>query len=133
MCRKVKTERGIAVTMNDYSATDDFEPEEPVEQPPAQATQPRAVLGATAAALALVFGAIGLLGVGVASSGDYAFSTVLAQIAIGGTLVTFVSGVVAIILGRGRGWGLAALGLSFIANPLAQIQLLDFFGRFTGA
>lgn len=126
------------MTTNDYAASSDDEPDDIDDigdEPPAeaQASRPSAMLGITAAALALVCGAIGIVGVAVASSGDYAFGTVLAQLAIGGTLVAFVLGVLAIILRRGRGWGVAALAVSFIANPLAQIQIFDFFGRFTGA
>ncbi len=55
-------------------------------------------------------------------------ATLMGQSIIGLTVVSFLAGLVAAVLRRG-GWGVAAMIVSVLANPLVQIALLGLFGN----
>ncbi len=45
------------------------------------------------------------------------------------TAVSFLAGVAAVVVNRGRPYGVAAMVVSALANPLVQIAVLGFIGR----
>ncbi|MCY7326780.1 MAG: hypothetical protein LH605_11720, partial [Microbacteriaceae bacterium] len=83
--------------------------------------------GVLAVVLAVACAGLVAAGVAVALAGDFAASTLLAQIAVGCSIAAIVSGVVSIVIGRGRGWGIAGCTLSFFANPLVAVVVLRTF------
>ena len=89
--------------------------------------RPGAWPGMLAAVLAVACAGLVMAGVAVALAGDFAVSTLLAQLAIGCSIAAIVSGVVSIVLGRGRGWGIAGCVLGFLANPLVAVVVLRTF------
>jgi hypothetical protein len=89
---------------------------------------PRWVLGATAAGLALVTVIAHIVGVTTASAGDAATGTTFALVAIWTSIPGFLLGLAAVVLGWGRGWGVAAMVVSLLGNPFLLLQLLNFFG-----
>ena len=95
-----------------------------VIQAPQQTPTSRRALGVLALVIAL--GGVGAeaLGIGVASAGDDLLGTVLAVIAIALTAFGAALGIVAIILRRGRLWGVGAAVLGILANPLLLVLVL---------
>lgn len=80
-------------------------------------------LALAASVLAIVADAAAIV---TASGGDYAAGTVLAWVAIVLTVIGFVGGIVAAILGRGRRWGVIAAILAVLANPWIMRMVLEF-------
>ncbi len=91
------------------------------EVPRAAPRAPRAVLGVSAFVLSLLFS----LGTGVALALFFAeqldAATIVAFTAIGLTTASFAVGLLAVILGRGRGWGAAAMAISVVSNPFVLV------------
>jgi len=89
--------------------------------PRAAPRAPRSVLGVSAFVLSLIFS----LGTGIALALFFAESldaaTVVAFTAVGATAASFALGLLAVILGRGRGWGLAAMAISLLSNPFVLV------------
>jgi len=78
----------------------------------------------------LAAGLLFLVGYAVmaAADGDFEKGTVLAWVAIIGTILTGLMGAAALVLGYGRLWGLAAVLLSVVANPVTLTAILGAFG-----
>lgn len=88
---------------------------------------PSAWPGVLAVVLAVACAGLVAAGVAVALAGDFAVSTLLAQLAIGCSIAAIVTGVVAIVLKSGRRWGIAGCVLGFLANPLVTVVVLRTF------
>jgi len=84
------------------------------------------LMGASAALLALLFAAVHGYAIVAATGGDYSIARTLATVAIVGTIITGLLGLVALLFGFGRRWGAVALVLSVLANPLALTRLLGY-------
>lgn len=99
-----------------------FVDEEPIDQ------AKTAHLGFSATILSA--GLLFLVGYAVmaAAEGDFEKGTILAWVAIVGTILTGLMGAAALVLGYGRLWGLLAIVLSLFANPVTLSAMLDGFG-----
>ena len=107
-----------------------IEGEEPAADDPA-APIPRgktAVLGALAALLAVLTVAALVSGIVIATALDYRLATTLSYAAIGLSVLAVIGGVAAVILDLGRRWGIAAVILGIVANPLVLLVVLRFLG-----
>lgn len=98
---------------------------------------PRRRIRALPGMVALAASALGLaaliVGVSVAASrtadaGDWVFASVVAIVANVLTASGFVAGLVAVILRRGRPWGVAAMVLGVAANPFVLVSVFSFLG-----
>jgi len=78
----------------------------------------------------LAAGLLFLVGYAViaAADGDFEKGTILAWVAVVGTILTALMGAAALVLGYGRLWGLVAIVLSLLANPVTLTVILDAFG-----
>lgn len=99
-------------------------PRESRPVPAPESTRRSALLGILAVVLALVCAGVHAAAVGAASVDQFERATVLAIVAIIGTIVTAILGFVALVRGAGRRWGVVAVVLSAVANPLALTALL---------
>lgn len=90
-------------------------------------------LGILALLLAVGFAVVHVVAVIAGVDGDFARSSQLAYVAIGGTAVSLLLGAVTVVIGAGRRWGVVAVLVSLVANPLVLIRILDFFGGLGGA
>jgi K+-sensing histidine kinase KdpD len=95
---------------------------------PAGPRRGRRLLGPAVFVAVLLLAVIEGVAVGAGATGDYPRATTLAWVVIVGTVCTFLLGVLAVVAGRGRWWGLAAAVLSVLVNPFTLMQILDFFG-----
>jgi hypothetical protein len=102
----------------------DPEPVVEPEQPKRTTGVPRALVGMIALGLAVVMAVLHVVGIVVASGNDYGTATAIAWVAIVISGVAVLGGVAAIILRRGRGWGIAAIVLGVLANPVILLYLL---------
>ena len=84
------------------------------------------LMGASAALLAVGFAAVHGYAIAAASGGDFAVARTLAMVAIVGTIITGLLGIVALLFGFGRRFGAVALVLSILANPLALTRMLGY-------
>ncbi|TBN58440.1 hypothetical protein EYE40_14140 [Glaciihabitans arcticus] len=82
------------------------------------------LMGACAALLALLFAAVQGYAIVAVGGGDYSIARTLATVAIVGTVITGLLGLVALLFGFGRRWGAIAVVLSILANPLALTRIL---------
>ncbi len=98
----------------------------PTDEPAQPPRGPRGLVGMAALALAVIMAVLHVIGVVVASGGDFESATVIAWVVIGLSVLAVVGGIVAVILRRGRGWGVAAIALAVIANPVVLLYLLRF-------
>ncbi len=64
----------------------------------------------------------------LANFGEPLAATVLGQVLVVCTALPFALGLLAVIRNRKRGWGIAAMVLSLIANPVLLLNLLRLFG-----
>ena len=108
------------------------DPDEPGDEPEYEvhpdepAARRRTILvGIGAAVLAAAVIALTSTGVVVGAGGDLVASTALAYAAIVVSLVAVVVSLVAIVGGFGRRWGVAALLVAVLANPLVLLTVLD--------
>ncbi len=102
--------------------------DEPAPQPaptprPARRA-PRALLGIVALAFAVACAALTGAGVTVATNGVFPVATLLAYAAIGFSVLAVIGGLAAMITGRGRFWGVAAILLGLVGNPVLLLSLL---------
>ena len=74
------------------------------------------------AAIALLL--LEVVAIVLGSTGQWSLSTILAWAVIVLTAASFVVGLLAVALGRGRGWGAAGAVLSVLVNPLVQLWVL---------
>jgi len=101
---------------------------------PAESSRARGQgLGVLAVVLVLAFAVVHVVAVVVATGGGYVLASQLAIVAIVGTIITLVLGTGTFVLRAGRRWGLVAIVLSIVANPIALRYILDFFGSVTSA
>jgi hypothetical protein len=101
------------------------------EQPESEPTRPavpRWIVGVAALVFAVATIVVHIVGIVVASGGDWEAGTALGYVAIGTSILGFAVGVVAVVLGRGRVLGVVAVVLSILANPFVLLQVLNFFG-----
>lgn len=78
--------------------------------------------------LAVAAAAVQAAGVAQATALNWERGTLLAWISIGLSVVAFAVGLAAVILNRGRRWGLAAMLVAVVANPFVLTQLLVALG-----
>jgi hypothetical protein len=90
---------------------------------------PRRGLGPGAAALAVVGAVATAVAVSVATGRDFPAATALAWTAIVVTAIAFVLGAAAIVLSRGRRWGVVAMVVAALANPLVLRLILRLFDQ----
>ena len=96
--------------------------------PIAPRTLPVRLVGVVAlgvAALALV---AEVVAIAIGSAGQWPLATVLAWVAIVLTVAAAALGVVAIVRRRGRAWGVVAVVVAVLGNPLVQIGVLRALG-----
>lgn len=86
-------------------------------------------IGRAALIAAASCAALEVVAIVVGSLQQWMIATVLGSALIGLTVVCFALAVAAVISGRGRRAGIAALILSAVANPLVQIAVLGLIGR----
>lgn len=111
-------------------------PAMPLETPPVEAPErehakapPRELPFASVA-----FGSAAILlitlmvAINLASTGSPVAATVLAQLLNWLTIIPFALGVIALVRGPHRGWAIAAMMVSVIANPFILRTVLSFFG-----
>ena len=95
----------------------------------ASAQQPRGrrqvpwIPGVTALALALVGAIVQVVAIASASALNWELGALLAQVSIGLNIAATLVGLLAVILNRGRRWGVIAMVLGVIANPLVLVAL----------
>jgi hypothetical protein len=87
---------------------------------------PSRMPGRIALALSLLLLALDVVALVLADNRAWVAATVLAQVATVGTIVAFVVGAGAVILSRGRRWGIAAVVLAVVANPIILTKVLGF-------
>lgn len=63
-------------------------------------------------------------GVTIATNGAFPVATLLAYAAIGLSVLAVVCGLAAIITRRGRFWGVAAILIGLVGNPVLLLSLL---------
>lgn len=78
--------------------------------------------------MAVLLAGVEAVAIAVGSGGQWLAATVLAWLVIVLTVVSFCGGIVAVIRGYGRRWGIAAAALSLIANPLVLLWLFGALG-----
>jgi hypothetical protein len=100
------------------------------DQPRRRRRRSRARLGIAAFGLAAALALTDVLAIALASAGYWSVGTVLGVAASGLTILSLGLGLAAIVLGRGRGWGIAASILSLVANPWLLTRILSFFAQF---
>jgi len=138
------TNEANGTTAGPASAPDPTAPHEAVPHEAAQhdyeapgERMPRRRIRALPGMVALAASALGLaaliVGVSVAASrtadaGDWVFASVVAIVANVFTGSGFVAGLVAVILRRGRPWGVAAMVLGVAANPFVLVSVFSFLG-----
>ena len=87
----------------------------------------RRLLGPLAVLVAAVSAFVTAAAVSVAAGGDFSTGTALSWSAIVGTAIAFVIGAAAVVLARGRRWGVVAMVVALLANPLVLRLLLGLF------
>jgi uncharacterized membrane protein YcjF (UPF0283 family) len=121
-------ELGIKVVPMFIDGEGEDEDEPADEQAPSLERLNTPLLGILALALA-VLTAVGLaVGIVIATAGDYRLATIVAYGAIGLSVLAVIGGVLAVILGWGRRWGVIAVIVGVVANPLVLLVVLRFFG-----
>jgi hypothetical protein len=94
---------------------------------PAPVALPRrrtAALGILSLVVAVLTVAALVVAIVVASGGDFPLGTLLSYLAIGLSVVAAVVAIVALVIGRGRRWAVAAVIVAILANPLVLRWLL---------
>lgn len=103
--------------------------DEPAEEEPAPLERTgTALLGILALAFAVLTAAALAAGVVMATAGDYRLATVVAYGAIGLSVLAVIGGVLAVILDWGRRWGVIAVIVGIVADPLVLLVVLRFVG-----
>jgi hypothetical protein len=82
--------------------------------------------------IALEVVAIAVGTVGVDAERRWPTATVIAWIVIVGLAATLVAGIVAIVRGRGRRFGTAAVVVSVLGNPLVLVGIFALLGSLAG-
>jgi hypothetical protein len=85
-------------------------------------------LGGIAFAVAVVLVIVEAIAVTLANSGQPAAATTIGQVLVVLTALPLALGLYAAVRGMQREWGIAAMVVAVIANPLILINVLSFFG-----
>jgi hypothetical protein len=85
--------------------------------------------GLASLALTVVLVAVDTAAVSIGSTGQWTAATVLAWSVISLTIVSFLGGLAAVVLRRGRRWGAAGMVVSVAANPLVLVWLFRALGN----
>ena len=101
---------------------------EPLADRPKRAPVARWLVGATGVLLAVVAGVVQAIAIAQASGLNWERGTLLAWVAIVLSSAAFLVGLAAVILNRGRRWGIVAMVAGLIANPFLLARLLGAFG-----
>jgi hypothetical protein len=88
---------------------------------------PRRSPGVLTLVAAGVFALVHALALSAGLGGDFRTATILAWVAIVGTALTLVMGVVALVRGPGRWWSALAIVVSLVANPFVFTSIIVFF------
>ena len=88
----------------------------------------RTKLGLTAFVLALVAVLIEVWAMAVGNAQYYFGATVLAWLVIALSAFTFLTALIALVLKRNRGFAVAAMIVSVLANPLVLVAVFEFVG-----
>lgn len=100
------------------------------EQPEAAQPAVERVRGPLLGLVALAFATLTVVllaaAIIIATGGDYGLSTTLAYGAIGSSVLAVLAGLVAAILGFGRRWGVIALVVGVLADPVVLLGILRF-------
>ena len=88
--------------------------------------------GLAALTLAVATAVLTALGVGAAAANDEVAAQWFAVVAIGGSILSVLVSLGAMVTGRGRALGAAALPLAVLANPWILLHVLEFFSDFVG-
>lgn len=102
------------------------DPEQPAESAAEASRTKTAWVGIVALGLSVCAAVLHVIAVVVASGNDFEPATLLGYGAIGVSALGVIVGIVAVIMGRGRRWGVAAIVLGLIANPLLLLVVLRF-------
>jgi hypothetical protein len=94
------------------------------EEPEEPSRVPATLVGVLAFVSAVLMAALHVIGIVVASGSAYEAATVIAYAAIGFSVLAVAGGIAAVILRRGRGWGIAAIVIGVVANPVILLYLL---------
>jgi|SRR5690554_3820978 len=101
---------------------------QPTDAPRAKRRSAPWILGVIAVALAVAAGVLQVLGITQAAALNWQRGTLFAWLAIGVSTLAFLTGLIAIILNRGRRWGAMAMIVAIVANPWVLAQLLGSLG-----
>jgi hypothetical protein len=93
---------------------------------PGTRREPSSIPGRIALGLSLLLLVLDVVALVLADNRSWVAATVLAQVATVGTIVAFVVGAGSIIASRGRRWGIVAVVLAVVANPIILTKVLGF-------
>jgi hypothetical protein len=85
-------------------------------------------LGAGSFGAALLLAVVEAIAIALGSDQHFVAATILAWFVIVLTVASFIAGLVAVVSGRGRRVGIAAMVLSVLATPLVLVWLLGALG-----
>jgi hypothetical protein len=109
--------------------TDAVEADASVPGPRSDIRRPGAgSLGAVSLGAALLLAVVEAIAIALGSDQHFVAATILAWFVIVLTVASFIAGLVAVVSGRGRRVGIAAMVLSVLANPLVLVWLLGALG-----
>ena len=104
----------------------DSEPEPPIlDVEPEAPSRLRWLPGLAALVLAVSTAIVHGTAIAAATGGDFAGGELLGYVAVGLSIGSFVVGAAAILLGRGRAFGVAAVLLGVLANPVVLLKVLE--------
>jgi hypothetical protein len=89
---------------------------------------PVRLAGVVALGVAVLAAVVEIVAIAIGSAGQWPLATGLAWAAIVLTVVAVALGIVAVVRTRGRAWGVGAIVLAVVANPLVQIGVLRALG-----
>lgn len=85
------------------------------------------LLGILAVGLVVLAAIVQGVAIVMATDNRYLVSTVLGYGAVAASILGFLVGAAAAVLSLGRRWGIAAMLLSLVANPIVVLNVLTFF------
>lgn len=101
---------------------------EPAPRPEPRPERRPLPVASTAFGLAIILVVAEGVAIYLGSSGSAATATTLGQILVVLTALPLALGLIAAIRGPHREWGIAAMIVSVVANPLILLGVLSFFG-----
>jgi hypothetical protein len=90
----------------------------------AQPARKTALLGVLSVVVAILTGILVWIGIALSLGGDYVAGTSLAYLATGTSVVAIIFGASAMLLGRGRFWGVVGIVVGILLTPLLLTRLL---------